>query len=438
MIGISATLIRAGGWGRMLLLGACTAVVSGLLLVIVAYLRLPAEPDEPLFALVYEPGLRSGTAFGTGMLALPALLLLYQAVRLGTAARERRLATLRLAGATPGDVRVIGAIEVGVPAFAGSVAGIGVYAGLRALLGGAAFRDVRLVPTTVAPAWWHTVLVVVGVGALGVAVGLLASGRVVVTPLGVARRALPPPPRPWGVLLLLVAVAVGAFGVLARVQRPATQAIALTAVALAVLGIVSLASWFAYRAGRFVLARTTSPTLTLAAARVVAEPRAAGRAAAAVGGIALVAGGAGGVVDDVNGQTGNDPFYWVSLLLVAAVLLVALLMVVGTLAVHSAESLLDRKRSMSALAVLGASAEEIERAQFAEVALAAMPVAAAGALIGSMVTSIPTLTAPLSFAILVATVAVTLGLVWLAALLAVRATRRWARQAVAVDNLRTT
>src|SRR6185503_13031059 len=117
VIRVGAALTRAGGWPRMLLVGGCTAVVTGLLLVVVAILRLPAEPAERLFALVGEPGLRGGTTFATVMLCLPALLLLYQAVRLGTAAREHRLAALRLAGATPGDLRALGAVEVAVPAF---------------------------------------------------------------------------------------------------------------------------------------------------------------------------------------------------------------------------------------------------------------------------------------------------------------------------------
>jgi hypothetical protein len=372
------------------------------------------------------------------MLGVPALLLLYQAVRLGTAARERRLASLRLAGATPGDVRAIGAIEVAVPAFVGSVAGIGVYGLLRVLFGGTA-AYIRLVPTTVGPSRWQMGLVVLGVTALGLAVGLLASRRMVVTPLGVTRRQTPPTPRPWGALPLLAALGGGVLSTATTIlSRQVDQMILLAAAALAVLGIVSLAPWFAYRAGRFVLGRTTSPTTMLAAGRVVAEPHTVGRAAAAVGGIALVGGGAGAFMDDVLVRRADgERFFWVSYLLVALLLLTALLMVVGTLVVHSVESLLDRKRSIAALAALGTSPSEMERAQFAEIALASMPVAAAGALIGSVTIGLPTLTSPLSIVLQLVTIAVILGLLWLAAELAVRATRPWVRRATAVDNLRT-
>jgi len=434
VIEIGLALTRAGGWPRMLLVGACTAVVSGLLLVVVAILRLPALPAEPLFALVAEPGLRGGTALGTAMLCVPAVLLLHQAVRLGTAARERRLAALRLAGATPGDVRVLGAIEVGVPAFAGSVAGIGVYGALRMTLGGGIAAGVRLVPTTVLPAWWHAGLVIVGVTALGLAVGLLASRRAVVTPFGMTRREPAGPPRPWGLLLFLAAGCL--LWTLYNVPRQTGLAVVLAASALAVLGIVSLASWIAYGAARYVLARTGSAALTLAASRVVAEPRAAGRAAAAVGGISLVA--SGGTLTAAEGaRVSGDPFFLVSYALVALLLLVALLMVIGALAVHSVESLLDRKRSIAALAALGTSIGEMERAQFAEIALAAMPVAAAGTLLGSAALAGLGLVTPLFLLLQLPIVATMLGLVWLATAIAVRATRPWVRRAVAVENLRT-
>jgi hypothetical protein len=118
-------LAVAAGWGRPVLLASCTAVVSGLLLVAVAVLSLPEAPAESLFGVIADSGTRGGYAFGTVLLTLPLLRLLYQAIRLGTSARERRLAALRRAGATPAEVRRIGAVEVGIPALAGAFGGRG-------------------------------------------------------------------------------------------------------------------------------------------------------------------------------------------------------------------------------------------------------------------------------------------------------------------------
>ena len=448
MIRLAVILNRAGGWPRMLLLGSCTAVVCALLLIVVTFARLPESPDEVLFALVADPGTRGGTAFATALLTLPPLLLLYQAVRLGTAARDRRLAALRLAGATPGEVRRLGALEVGIPAFAGSLAGIVVYWLLRLVLGGSATQglqsqfdgyastmDLRLLPTTVAPQWWEALAVVVATTVAGVVVGARASRGVIITPLGVSRHQTSSPPRPWGLLLLVAAVLVVplalALGFVDDVGVMAT-------VGLAILGVVSLAPWAAYRAGKYTESRTASPAVLLAARRLVADPRPAGRAAAAVGGIALVSGGGAAVTADLLAYGNEDPFYFISLALVAGSLLMALLVAIGTLAVHSVESLLDRKRSVASLAALGMPLAELESAQRWEARLVAMPMATAGVLLGSM--TMPVLTGSASqvgLLVLVADVVITLGLVWLAIIGAVRITRPWAVRAASAANLRT-
>jgi hypothetical protein len=448
VIRLALILNRAGGWPRVLLLGSCTAVVCALLLVVVTFARLPSSPDEVLFALVADPGTRGGTAFATLLLTLPPLLLLYQAVRLGTAARDRRLAALRLAGATPGEVRRLGALEVGIPAFAGSLGGIVLFWLLRLVLGGNAPQDVqsqfngylstmdlRLLPTSVAPQWWEALVVVIATTVAGVFVGARASRCVIVTPLGVSRRQSSKPPRPWGLLLLVAAVLVVPLAFLVG-SASALDGIAI--VGLAVLGVVSLAPWAAYRAGRFAESRTASPAVLLAARRLVADPRPAGRAAAAVGAIALVSGGGAAVTADLLALRNDDPFYFISLALVAGALLVALLVAIGTLAVHSVESLLDRKRSVASLAALGMPLEELASAQRWEARLVAMPMATAGVLLGVMTIAVlgdPA--SPVGLLVLVADVVVTLGLVWLAINVAVRITRPWAVRAVSVANLRT-
>ncbi|WP_310526636.1 FtsX-like permease family protein, partial [Nocardioides sp.] len=442
MIRLSLTLTRAGGLPRMLLLGSCTAGVCALLLLMVSFARLPDSPDEALFNLVADPGTRGGTAFATGLLTLPPLLLLYQAVRLGTAARDRRLAALRLAGATPGDVRRLGALEVGIPAFAGSLAGIAVYWLLRQVLGGTpagvalqgngyvSTLGLRLVPTSVAPQWWEALLVVVGTTVAGVIVGGRASRGVVVTPLGVSRRQASAPPRPWGLLLPLAAIPVSIT------LGTASDAAPLAFIGLTVLGVIALAPWAAYRAGRFAESRTASPAGLLAARRLVADPRPAGRAAAAVGAIALVSGGGGAVAADLVADDVSDPFYYISLALVASALLVALLVAIGTLAVHSVESMLDRKRSVASLAALGMPLDELESAQRWEARLVAMPVAAAGVLLGAATLTVVGVDAsPVALLVLLADVVITLVLVWLAISAAVRITRPWALRAASVANL---
>jgi hypothetical protein len=445
MTRLAWTLARAGGWSRMLLVTVCTAVVSGLLLVAVALLLLPENPQEMFFNLVEDPGVRGGTTFGTVLLTVPILLLLHQAVRLGTATRERRLAALRVAGATPGQVRLLGALEVGIPSFVGGVLGLLVYGLLRLLFGGTSYaqagampfaqQQLRLVPTTVAPAWWQVLLVVLAVTVLGVAVGALASRGLVVTPLGVTRRQRTAPPRPWGFLLLVLAAAIAPLAV----RNPSwSTVVGMACVALAVVGIASLAPWVTYRVGHRLTRRARSATMLLAASRMVADPRPLGRAAAAVGAIGLVSGGSGALVADLLVTNNVESFYVVSMLIVFASLLVALAVVAWTLAVHTVESLLERKRSTAALVAGGASLRDLERAQRTECALAAVPLAALGVVLGTaaLVFAIDT-GSPAGVVLMLANLVVTPALTWLAVVVAVRLVRPWTLRAGAAANLRT-
>lgn len=464
MIALGWRLLCAGGWGRPALLAACTAVVSGLLLVAVALLNIRGYADEQLWSVAADPGTRGGMVFAVVMLGLPPLLLLHQAVRLGTAARERRLAALRLAGATPADVRRIGAVEVGVPALAGGVLGVGVYWFLRTVFSGLSMTvtemgfegssdeltpfvyetSLRLVPTTVGPMWWQYLLVVLAVAGLGIAAGALAGRGVTVTPLGVTRRTPGPPPRPWGFVLIAAGAAAGATQVWFYDAIDSTV-VGVAAVALMVLGMVVLSSWTAHRVGAYAAARAQTADVLLAARRLATDPRPAGRAAAAVGGISLVAGGTAGFLADVNAAGEYDPVYSMGAYLVLGLLVVALLVVVGSLAVHSVESLLDRRRPMAALAALGTPLDVMLRAQRWEARLVALPMTVAGVLLGAGLYGAAAATgdgagrdaaASLALVVLAVLLAAVL-LVALAVEAAVRLTRPWARAAASPANLRT-
>ncbi|GAA1146901.1 FtsX-like permease family protein [Nocardioides aquiterrae] len=453
MIRLAWHLTVVGGRGRAVLLAACTAVVGGLLLVGQAMLLLPEYPQEALYSVVADAGTRSGFAFAVFLLALPALLLLFQAVRLGTSARERRLAALRLAGATPGDVRRLGALEVGLPTFAGAVAGYGVYRLMRGVFGGAPVDAgccepgvtrhgslAGFVPTSVAPAWWQVLLTVLVVTVLGVIVGTAANRGVVVSPLGIARRTSSNPPRPWG--LLLVVAGIG-FGVSALVLFGTSELVDLLAplasIALLVVGLISLAPWTAYVVGRTARRARTAPVL-LAARRLAGDPRPAGRAAAAVGAIGLVAGGAAAMAADIleTQEPGDRAYYLVAIGLVGVGLLLALLAVIGSLAIHSVESLLDRKRSVASLAALGGTTGLLAQSQRAEVGLVAMPMALGGTLLGSLLIGIPLAGLGLPWAVATAlALGAVAGLVWSAVRLAVLITGPWIRKAADPANLRT-
>ena len=448
----------------MALLAGITAVATALMLVALTMLLLPSQPAEALFGLIAQPGLRRGTAFATALLVVPLLLMLSQVVRLGTATRERRLAALRLAGATPAEVRRIGAVEVGFPVTLGALSGPLVFALLRALFGGQHVQPglggsgsfalgpaPALIPTSVTPAWWQIAAVVAAVAAAGVATGVMASRHLIVSPLGVSRRAQPFAPRPWGLLLLgagLVAMAaakLGVFGVFGGLR----ESVMMAGILLVVLGTIALAPWIAFQSGQRAARRTSDPATLIAAGHLVSDPGPAGRAAAAVGAIGIVSGTA--AVLELGALLGPfvDPFFAISFALVGVALILVLIVTASTLAVHAAESILDRRRVLAALVAAGTPVSVLRDSLRREAMLTSMPLSVGGVLLGAVVTGGVgaisgrpvtfqeglTLALPLLF--VCAQVIVTVGLTWAAIRIAIRAVGPQLVLATSPDNLRT-
>ena len=84
--------------------------------------------------VVAQPGLRPGVVATLLLVALPILALAGQSIRFGSPARDRRLAAIRLAGATPRQAVLIAAGETAASALLGSLAGLGAYFLLRVAL----------------------------------------------------------------------------------------------------------------------------------------------------------------------------------------------------------------------------------------------------------------------------------------------------------------
>lgn len=471
MTWLTLRLLVGGERLRTVLVVACTAAVTTLLLVALTLLLLPEVADEALYEVVADAGTRGGVVLAVLLLVVPPLLLARQAVRFGTAARERRLAGLRVAGATPGDVRRLGALEVGLPALAGGALGVLGFVVLRAVAGGTPTAPQpggpcgttddggltvtaadcgwsgavgglgQLVPRTVEPSWWMLLLVVLAVSAAGAVVGGRIGAQVALSPHGVVRRRPSSPPRPWGLLVLVGAVVAVPLALATYSWADGLGIFVL--IAAAMLGVVSLGPWVAYRSGRRVLARTARPAALLAASRLLTDPRPAGRAASAVGGIGLAAGGSLGFLLDLITADQAEAYYLVPLGLVAGCLLVGLTVVCGTVAVHAVESLGDRRRSVAAQVAQGVPVDVLERSLRWEAGLVAVPLGVLGGVLGALTMGGASLYAPavgdVVVLVLLAAVAgvVMATLTLLAVVLTVRLVRPALRSAVRPENLRT-
>lgn len=457
-LALVASFLRHGGMPRAVLVTGCTALVSGLLLVALTVVLYslqgppPGLEQEWLATVISDENLRAGYVFGLLLICVAPLTLLRQVVRLGTADREQRLAGLRLTGATPAEVGRLAAIEGGVPALAGGLLGYPVFLALRSVFGGqprspmapgydAVRNELRLIPTSVAPSWWQVLLVVLLVGVAGVIAGAAVTRGLTVSPVGVSR-APRRAPRPWGAVPLLLAVPAVALAFWTGSSELGT-ALAVTTVALLVIGLLTLTPWVAYRVGVTVAARAATPHLLMAARRLATDARPAGRAAAAVGAIAMVAGFGGGLLMDLPATSGGtgfrdvDPMYTVPIFLVGLVLVGALALVVFSLSVHGAESLVDRKRAIASLAALGTTESELTRVQRWEVGLVALPVTVLGLVIGT-VPWVVLVDKSVSYAwIPVVVDLATLAGAWLAVGAATALTRPWLRRSAAPEQLRT-
>ncbi|MFI9382841.1 FtsX-like permease family protein [Kutzneria sp. NPDC052558] len=128
---------------------------------------------------------------GTAALLLPVIVFVATSTRLAAAARDRRLAALRLVGADGEQVRRIAAGEAFVGAVVGLVIGMALFLAGRtvvpsidvtALQGGIFVEDIR-------PEWTLVALIVIAVPLLAVGIAVFSLRRVMIEPLGVVRRA---------------------------------------------------------------------------------------------------------------------------------------------------------------------------------------------------------------------------------------------------------
>ncbi len=362
---VTLTAVGAGLATGFALGAAALASVSG-------WYRIPFANG-----LLDEPGTRDGVMFALLLLLAPVLGFLGQCARIGAVHRDRRLAALRLAGATPWQVRRIAALESGLACLLGSAVST-VFSVLFML---------RIGPPSAA-AWLGFALVAVAVPVLGAVVSAVSLRRVVASPLGRVRRVRPATNKGIRALLLatvlLTAVAALMVATGTRGRFNGLPLIVFTLVVLTGMGAVWLAGASARLIGRLLATRARSAAVLIAAERLRDDPWAAARSHAAALLVAIAGTGFMGVREVL--LEGLDPkyayapyspedlaFYNTGLDLTAAAILVALAVTLGGLAVGAAESLATRRRGLAAQAASGVPREVLGKALLLETALPLAP-----------------------------------------------------------------
>ncbi|MBC9718078.1 ABC transporter permease [Streptomyces sp. TRM66268-LWL] len=369
-------------WWRLGLTALCAGLATGLAvtaITLMAYVEPSSGLDGGISgSLLAGQGTRRGIAMTLLGLLVPVIALLGQSSRIGAVHRDRRLAVLRLTGATPRQVRRIMALEAGLAALLGSAAAsvlcVAVLAGRGYLPEPAALAALAVVP--------------VGIPVLTSLAGVFALRRVVASPLGTLRRVKPE--QDWGTRLLIAAGGVLVVGALIAVvvagNNPGTLLLPIGAFALVLLvgaGAVLASGAFAKLAGRR-LATSARPAVLIAAGRLAQDPWAAARTHASVLATGVVGVGAVGIwriVHDgvVNADyytPGDEDFYDNGFALFGVAVLVALGFSLFALAIGTAESLVTRRRSLAAQAAAGVPYKVLARSVLLETALPLAPAVA--------------------------------------------------------------
>lgn len=378
------------------------------------------------------------TALALALLVVPAMAFVHQVSRLATATRERRLAALRLAGATPREVRLIGAYESGRQAFLGGLSGAALYLVVNLTLSWSLEGEVPPVP----PAQALAILAAVTLG--GALAGLMAGRHVVTSPLGVVRRTRPAGPRALDLLLVAVGAGMVVAGFTAKGRFPGGPYVAVLSVAvgvvLVVFGLVLGAAWLIRMAARRVGHRTEAAETLLAARMVEADPRGWARALSVVGLTVFFGSAVGAQQGPIFLRGGPGASYDVTYLLVDLALLVALVTSAAALVVHQAEELLDRRRSFAVLAASGTPGSALGRVLTRQALIAALPVCAVAAVAGvaMVVLSLPDVygQVPEALGFAAGRAVIMAGAGVLAALLVARAARPILRGALRPEELR--
>lgn len=364
--------------------GSLLGTVALLSAATVLAIRSTPERDAPYTnALLAESGLRPGLATALIMLTVPVLLFVGQCARLGAPARDRRLAAIRLAGATPGQSRAIAAVESGVATLLGALLGLAVFlVGRRLLDAPPDAQGLRPLPTDVLPDRAAIAVIVLGLPLVATLATAVLLRKVIISPLGVVRRTRPRAPRPWpGALVVLgIALYAGLSPALRALNKHGTvvPAGAILGVLFfgalaAAIGIVGGAAWISFTIGRVLGRWARRPAALIAGRRLQSDPWSGSRSLAALLAAALLGGGAAWVTSSFRQQQALDAeqerllavaigepfpatdedFYLRAMQLVGYAVLVAAAVAAAGLAVAVATSIVERRRSLASLTASG-------------------------------------------------------------------------------------
>jgi hypothetical protein len=334
----------------------------------------PGDLSKEIYSnYLAEEGLRPGVITVFVILAVLAAGLAGQALRIGVAARERRLTAVRLAGGTTRQIKQLGAVDAALAGLAGGLLAAPIYLALSLVLA-ALPRMARLLPGADLldlPVWLACVLATT---ALGAAIGWS---------LTIDRGPAEPKPYPNG-LRLGIALATILLALL-LITGPFSTGYALVLLVLPVFALLG-GSKVIVGIGRR-LTRSGAPLNVLAGARLIADSRPTGRMSTLLGCCGLVVGFLANrilnlVLTPGSFESTDADFYLTGSVFAALGLSLIVTTAFVVLLVGVADQLVDHRRQLACLTAFGVDARFLRRVLERQLAIAACPALAAGLFLG--------------------------------------------------------
>lgn len=217
---------------------------------------------------------------GVIVLFVPCLVLVGSAARLTAARRERRLAALRLAGATPSQVVGMVAAETTLAAIGGAIIGFAVSPALRSLAALVPWEGGTWQPSDFTLPLGVSLPITVAIPVFVLLAAVLGLRRVMRTPLGATGGHSRKPLHWWRLLPLPLSGLVFFFGVSSDSgggELPVFGGLALLVASIALAG-----PWVTSMVGGIFVRAWRGPSSLLAGRRLRDDPRGAYRASAGV------------------------------------------------------------------------------------------------------------------------------------------------------------
>jgi hypothetical protein len=210
----------------------------------------------------------------------PVLIFIATATRLSAARREQRFAAMRLAGATRRQVSWLAATESTTAGILGVAAGFGIFFLLRVPVARIPFIGEPFFPSELSLSLPDVLAVAIGVPVFAAVAARLALRRVHISPLGVARRATPKPPRAWRVVPLLAGLTELGFWTVHGhpASVPGQVQAFVSSFALILIGLFIAGPWLTMAAAQVMARWTSHPGTLIATRRIADDPKAAFRA----------------------------------------------------------------------------------------------------------------------------------------------------------------